>query len=189
MHDHSHRHGDSNARIGLAFALNLSFTIIEFIGSLLTNSTAIKADAAHDWTSHDLVDTLPPFESLWAQPTVPDECDACVQRLTERLEAEGLQRAHLVREDHTARLCVHYDPQHLSVTQVRSLVQTAGARIANRYHHKNLRIDGMDCPVCTTVIEHALGRMDGVLEAAVSYGAERLRLEFDTETTTLVVRG
>jgi Cd2+/Zn2+-exporting ATPase len=39
----------------------------------------------------------------------------------------------------------------------------------------------MDCPTCATVIEHALGRMDGVLEAVVSYGAERLRLEFDSE--------
>ena len=118
-------------------------------------------------------------------PAVPDERDACVQRLTELLEAEGLQRAHLVREDDTARLCLHYDPERFSVSQVRSQVQAAGARIANRYHHESLRIDGMDCPTCATVIEHALGRMDGVLEAAVSYGAERLRLEFDTGKTSL----
>ncbi|MBZ0070129.1 MAG: cadmium-translocating P-type ATPase [Gammaproteobacteria bacterium] len=116
---------------------------------------------------------------------LPDEQDACVGRLTELLEAEGLEKAHLVREDDTARLCLHYDPERFSVSQVRSLVQAAGARIANRYHHESLRIDGMDCTTCATVIEHALGRMDGVLEAAVSYGAERLRLEFDTGKTSL----
>lgn len=47
MHDHHHHHSSSE-RIGLAFALNLVFTIIEFIGGMLTNSTAIMADAVHD---------------------------------------------------------------------------------------------------------------------------------------------
>ncbi|WP_185964337.1 cation diffusion facilitator family transporter [Aliikangiella marina] len=44
---HSHDNNSSN-RIGWAFFLNLGFTIIEFIGGLLTNSTAIMADAIHD---------------------------------------------------------------------------------------------------------------------------------------------
>ena len=118
-------------------------------------------------------------------PAVPDERDACVGRLIELLEAEGLDKAHLVHEDDTARLCLHYDPDRFSVSQVRSLVQAAGARIANRYQHESLQIDGMDCPTCAIVIEHALGRMNGVLEAAVSYGTERLRLELDTEVTSL----
>lgn len=47
MHDHSHTHG-ANTRIGWAFFLNVTFTVIEFIGGLLTNSTAIMADAVHD---------------------------------------------------------------------------------------------------------------------------------------------
>lgn len=53
MHNHSnHHHGaDEEAaskRIGWAFFLNVMFTIIEFIGGWLTNSTAIMADAVHD---------------------------------------------------------------------------------------------------------------------------------------------
>lgn len=47
MHSHSHDN-DSSKRIGWAFFLNVGFTIIEFIGGLLTNSTAIMADAVHD---------------------------------------------------------------------------------------------------------------------------------------------
>jgi cobalt-zinc-cadmium efflux system protein len=51
-HNHSHQHGNfkdmSSSRIGWAFVLNVSFTIIEFIGGWLTNSTAIMADAVHD---------------------------------------------------------------------------------------------------------------------------------------------
>lgn len=46
-HHHDHSHASSN-RIGWAFFLNAAFTIIEFIGGWLTNSTAIMADAVHD---------------------------------------------------------------------------------------------------------------------------------------------
>ncbi|WP_448248088.1 cation diffusion facilitator family transporter [Thalassotalea agariperforans] len=53
MHNHNHLHNhvntdDKNNRIGWTFFLNVSFTIIEFIGGWLTNSTAIMADAVHD---------------------------------------------------------------------------------------------------------------------------------------------
>ncbi len=48
-HSHHHHHHDpAGGRIATAFFLNLSFTIVEFIGGLLTNSTAILADAVHD---------------------------------------------------------------------------------------------------------------------------------------------
>ena len=46
MHDHHSQ--ASSRRIGWAFVLNVCFTIIEFIGGWLTNSTAIMADAVHD---------------------------------------------------------------------------------------------------------------------------------------------
>ena len=52
MHRHNHKHTHSNdtssRRLGLVFFLNIGFTLIEFIGGLLTNSTAILADAVHD---------------------------------------------------------------------------------------------------------------------------------------------
>ncbi|MFH6983319.1 cation diffusion facilitator family transporter [Marinoscillum luteum] len=45
-HDHSHNHSEGNVKV--AFFLNLSFTIIEVIGGLYTNSLAILSDALHD---------------------------------------------------------------------------------------------------------------------------------------------
>ncbi len=54
MHNHSHAshtqsHGSASGNpIALAFFLNLVFTLIEVVGGLLTNSTAIMADAVHD---------------------------------------------------------------------------------------------------------------------------------------------
>lgn len=54
--DHGHGHAHSHlpppdagsSRMGMAFLLNLSFTIIELIGGFWTGSTAILADAVHD---------------------------------------------------------------------------------------------------------------------------------------------
>lgn len=46
---HHHAHGSSNVReMKTAFWLNLSFTIIEFVGGIFTNSFAIITDAFHD---------------------------------------------------------------------------------------------------------------------------------------------
>lgn len=46
-HHHHHAHTESS-NIALAFWLNFSFAIIEFIGGIFTNSVAIIADAIHD---------------------------------------------------------------------------------------------------------------------------------------------
>lgn len=47
-HDHSHDHKDVK-NIKVAFFLNFSFTIIELVGGVLTNSIAILSDAIHDF--------------------------------------------------------------------------------------------------------------------------------------------
>lgn len=49
-HDHSHSHTNEDMKnIGVAFFLNLTFTFIEIIGGILTNSLAIISDAVHDF--------------------------------------------------------------------------------------------------------------------------------------------
>ena len=45
---HDHAHSDANGRLGLAFGLNVAFTVIELVGAWYTSSTAIAADALHD---------------------------------------------------------------------------------------------------------------------------------------------
>ncbi|WP_306354140.1 cation diffusion facilitator family transporter [Flavobacterium sp. '19STA2R22 D10 B1'] len=48
-HHHGHSHTSNGKALSIAFWLNLSFSIIEVIGGILTNSTAILADAFHDF--------------------------------------------------------------------------------------------------------------------------------------------
>lgn len=47
-HHSNHTHHKDVKNIRIAFFLNLSFTVIEFIGGILTNSMAILSDAVHD---------------------------------------------------------------------------------------------------------------------------------------------
>ena len=49
-HHHKDNHSHNSAKnIKLAFFLNLTFTIVELVGGLLTNSIAIISDAIHDF--------------------------------------------------------------------------------------------------------------------------------------------
>lgn len=49
LHKHNESgEGGEKSRIGLAFFLNLSFTVVEIVGGVLTNSVAILSDAVHD---------------------------------------------------------------------------------------------------------------------------------------------
>ncbi len=47
-HHHGHNHNNDTRNLAAAFFLNLSFTIIEIIGGIFTNSVAILSDAIHD---------------------------------------------------------------------------------------------------------------------------------------------
>lgn len=54
QHEHEHHHhgamkGKSAGKILLAFVLNLGFSVYEFIGGMLTGSTAIMSDSVHDF--------------------------------------------------------------------------------------------------------------------------------------------
>ena len=44
----AHHHDRSTENIGTAFWLNFGFTLLEIVGGLWTNSTAILSDAVHD---------------------------------------------------------------------------------------------------------------------------------------------
>ena len=113
-------------------------------------------------------------------PGVEEETDGCVKRLEYALQnQQGLQRVHLECECQPPRLCLHYDPNRISVENVRRLAQRTGAQITSRYQHASLDIEGMDCSDCALVVEHSVGRMEGVLAVNVSYAAQKMRVEYD----------
>lgn len=48
-HAHGHHHHHASENLGIAFLLNFSFAIIEFVGGIWTGSVAIQSDAVHDF--------------------------------------------------------------------------------------------------------------------------------------------
>ena len=118
-------------------------------------------------------------------PEVEDARDQCVARLREQLAyQQGLKEVHVDEHNQQAVLCVHYDPDRLTLAQVQRLAAQAGAVVTNRFRHEVVRLRDMDCSTCATVIEHALGRMAGVVAVSVNYAAEKMRLEYDSQTVT-----
>jgi Cd2+/Zn2+-exporting ATPase len=115
-------------------------------------------------------------------PGVDGDQDACLARLEASLcGRKGIVRAHLEREKSPVDLCLHYDPNLLSLADVTRLAERAGAQITNRFHHDSLAIEGMDCSDCARVLEHSVGRVDGVLSVQVNYASERMWVEYDNQ--------
>lgn len=115
-------------------------------------------------------------------PAVPDTRDACVQRLTDLLKANnGIEAAHLpsINGKGPDEICIHYDPDRLSVGDVRDLSRRAGMEIETRFGHLLFQTDPMHARQARTV-ESRAKHITGVLEAAASPGGV-LRIEFDRQ--------
>ena len=115
-------------------------------------------------------------------PGVENDKDECLNRLEESFKNyKGIIRAHVERDKSPVDLCIHYDPNLLTLSDVKRLAERAGAQIINRFHHESITVEGMDCSDCVTVIEHSVGRMDGVLSVNVNYPAEKMWIEYDNQ--------
>lgn len=116
-------------------------------------------------------------------PDVPSERDACVDRLRERLgQTKGVVESHVV-SDPESLLCVHYDPDVVSLDGVRRAAEEAGAAVTGRYGHAVLALRALGSEDFAGRIEGALGRVDGVLHVSVSLPGQRAGVEFDRERT------
>lgn len=96
-------------------------------------------------------------------PHVKDERDQCVGRLTELIAGhKGIRQAHVERQNGQALVCLHYDPNLLSLEGVQRLAGRAGVQITNRFHHLHLPVEGMDCSEPRSARRPARGRSTGV---------------------------
>ena len=115
-------------------------------------------------------------------PGVENDKDECLNRLETSFQSyKGIIRAHVEHDKIPVDLCIHYDPNQLTLSDVKRLAERAGAQIINRFHHESIAVEGMDCSDCVTVIEHSVGRMDGVLSVNVNYPAEKMWIEYDNQ--------
>ena len=115
-------------------------------------------------------------------PDLEDECDQCLERLLDRLQVQkGILQAHLACDQEPPALCVHYQPNLITLEDVRRLAREAGARLTARYRHERISIRGLDNADEAPLIRRDLETNPGVLHAQVNYAAGLIFLAYDTE--------
>ena len=117
-------------------------------------------------------------------PEIPDEKDACVERLISTLEEkEGIEKAH-VKDGEPAELCIHYDPDRLPLEKVKAIARQSGAELTGRFRHLLLDVQGIRHQRHARQVGEMLERQPGIVEAVAS-AAGTLRIEFDSRETGL----
>ncbi|NOZ50446.1 MAG: cadmium-translocating P-type ATPase [Chloroflexi bacterium] len=111
-----------------------------------------------------------------------DAGDRCVNMLTQQLAStRGLSEAHIVREDGTAKLCLHYDPNLLSLAKIERMAEQAGAEISERYRHKAIPLENILVADAAISLTRVLEKMPGMLHANVNYAAGVAFVAYDSE--------
>lgn len=120
-------------------------------------------------------------------PQLPELQDDCLSRLMGLMsEAKGVQLVHLAVEGaERPMLCVHYEPDKISLAQVERLARAAGAELTKRYGHAVLALHAVDGEDAARRIEALLLAEEGVKAASVNVAAQRARVEFDRSKVTL----
>ncbi len=117
-------------------------------------------------------------------PEIPDLKDQCVTRLTGTLEGrEGIFRVHIKSEKSPAQLCIHFDPDVITLHRIKSIAKQTGAQLHDTFGHLLVEVDGNRHARHARSITRALNEIEGVVDAfAGSTGW--IRIEFDKSKTT-----
>ncbi|RSU55475.1 heavy metal translocating P-type ATPase [Sphingobium yanoikuyae] len=119
-------------------------------------------------------------------PEVTDTADGCVSRLISLIESRpGVAEVHVTKEPAGTlpQLCIHYDPDAISLPRIRELAKAAGTQIAERIGHAVWEVDGIGHQRRARSIGETLRALPGVFEAeAILPGT--VRVEFDRTNTS-----
>ena len=111
-----------------------------------------------------------------------EDCAECVERLQEALHLrKGIEEAHVDQTSEPARLCLHYDPNMITLAQVEREARQEGIAVSQRYRHRQLQVEGMDCAECALKLEKGVSRLDGVLHTAVDFASSTMMVEYDVD--------
>lgn len=120
-------------------------------------------------------------------PDVPDVRDRCVARLEELLTpVPGVERVHVVDADRSmreAKICLHYDPSVISLSDIEHRARVAGASVTQSFGHVLLKLRAVGSEDLSKKIESALLSFTGVLSASVNLAGQTALVEFDRTQT------
>lgn len=119
-------------------------------------------------------------------PDVPDEKDACVERLISLTQTQkGIEQVHLVaaKDEQKTQLCFHYDPDIISLDRLEQLAKEAGADITGQFKHLLIEVESIKEMMEAGVIENQLKKIPGIAEVSVS-ATGHIRIEFEQAKIT-----
>ena len=111
--------------------------------------------------------------------------DQCIQRLQGLIEAKhGIGKAHIqeLNGKETGSICIHFDPNLVSVGEVKQLASQAGLQLSDRYGHLLFKTNSMNVRQARRVADQMI-KVKGVLDAGVSADGV-IRIEFAKEMTS-----
>ncbi|MBZ0292770.1 MAG: cadmium-translocating P-type ATPase [Anaerolineae bacterium] len=107
--------------------------------------------------------------------------DECINMLLSRLSNhKGIEKAHIVREGGNAKLCLHYDPNLLTLGAVERIAHESGAEITERYRHEQIPFARLHTADAALSLEKQLRGLKGMLHASINYAAGLIFVAYDT---------
>ena len=98
---------------------------------------------------------------------------------------DGASDSRRTRTAAQPQLCLHYDPERLSLSQVLAIAKAAGAEVSDRYAHAVIPFHLIGSEDDGTRLEKGLECLPGVFSATVSLPAQVARIEYDRERSNL----
>ncbi len=119
-------------------------------------------------------------------PGVQDAHDQCLDRLQAALQAHrGILKTHLHINHNPIDLCIHYDPNLVSLPAVKRIAEAAGSELNDSYHHEEIPFTGLDSADSAIFLTQELENLEGVLHASVSYAAGIAFVAYNTRALSL----
>lgn len=116
---------------------------------------------------------------------VQDSCEQCIARIQRQLSLKkGIEKVHVKGKPLT--LCLHYDPNLVSLAAVQRMTEEMGAEMSGRYQHCRIPIMCTGSADAVLSATKALEATAGVLHANVNHAAGIVSVAYDSKITSLV---
>ena len=117
---------------------------------------------------------------LEASLLVKDDCEHCLGELQRVLSVRtGIEKVHLTSEP--PKLCLHFDPDLVTVSAVERMARDVGGEMQGRFHHQRFRILGTHSADFSRSLEHQLSEKQGVLHANVNSASSIVSIAYDSD--------
>jgi Cd2+/Zn2+-exporting ATPase len=110
------------------------------------------------------------------------EGDECTNLLTDwLLTVKGIEDAHIIRDNGIARLCLHFDPNLISLGRVQRLAEEAGIGVTDRYRHEQISVTSLPAADAADTLTGVLEKLPGMLHAYTNYAAGTVFVAYDSK--------